>query len=80
MTHRTRLLLSLALLAFAGIAHARTLEADIARIRLPIATLDNIHVALDWPANAPQGTLVLHAGRVQAPDLALDARNIAWSC
>jgi hypothetical protein len=75
-----RLLVSLTLCAFAGAAHARTLDADIAKIRLPIATLDDVHVQLDWPANAPQGTLTLHAGRVQAPDLGLDARNLAWTC
>ena len=79
MTPPTRLF-ALALLAFAGLAHARTLEADIAKIRLPIATLDTVHVTLDWPADASEGTLRLDAARVQAPDLGLDARNLAWTC
>ena len=61
-------------------AQARTLDADIARVRLPIATLDTVHVRLDWPDGAEHGTLQLRAGRVQAPDLGLDARNLAWSC
>ena len=80
MTHRMRALVVLVLSACAGIAHARTLDADIAKIRLPIATLDKVHVRLDWPAGAPQGTLQLHAARVQAPDLGLDARKLTWSC
>jgi hypothetical protein len=77
---RSRACVAFALSAFAAIAHARTLDADIAKIRLPIATLEQVHVRLDWPANAPQGTLELHAGRMQAPDLGLDARNLAWTC
>jgi len=80
MTHRTRLLAVLWLSALAGTAQARTLEADIAKVRLPVATLDTVHVQLDWADNAPQGTLTLHAGRVQAPDLGIDARNLAWTC
>ena len=56
MTHRTRALVVLALSATAGIAHARTLEADIAKIRLPIATMDTVHVRLDWPDGAPHGS------------------------
>lgn len=80
MTHRMRALVVLALSATAGTTHARTLEADIAKIRLPIATMDTVHVRLDWPDGAPHGTLELRAARVHAPDLALDARNLTWSC
>src|SRR5262245_43753424 len=76
----TRAFALIALFAFAGLAHARTLEADIAKVRLPIATLDSVHVQLDWPADATQGTLQLQAGRVQSPDLGVDARNLAWTC
>lgn len=68
------------LLALAANAHARMLEADIAKITLPIATLEGVHVQLDWPANASQGTLRLHTTRLESPDLGVDARNLAWTC
>ena len=73
-------MLVLACLGAGANAHARALDADIAAIRLPVATLERVHVRLDWPAGATEGTLTLHAGRVHAPDLALDARNLAWTC
>ena len=75
---RRTILLLLAL--FAGAAHARTLDADIARVRMPIATLEGVHVHLDWPANATEGALHLTAARVDAPDLGVHARNLAWTC
>jgi len=80
MTHRTRLLALLWMSALAGTAQARTLDADIAKIRLPMATLETVHVQLDWPDGATQGTLSLQAARVQAPDLGIDARHVAWTC
>ncbi|BCT91190.1 hypothetical protein LYSHEL_02140 [Lysobacter helvus] len=76
LRHAVALLLAL----FAGVAHARTLDADIARVRLPIATLEGVHVHLDWPANATEGALHLTAARVDAPDLGVHARNLAWTC
>ena len=69
----------LLLALFAGAAHARTLDADIARVRMPIATLEGVHVHLDWPANATEGALHLTAARVDAPDLGVHARNLAWT-
>ena len=75
--------LAACLAAFACLAtqaHARTMEADIAKITLAVATLDDVHVRLDWPADATTGTLALHAVRVQAPSLGLDARHLDWTC
>ncbi|KGQ18931.1 hypothetical protein LF41_170 [Lysobacter dokdonensis DS-58] len=76
----TRAFFLLCLMALAGHAHARTLEADIAKIALPIGTLERVHVQLDWPADAPQGTLRLQTARLRAPGLGVDARNLAWTC
>ena len=73
-------MLVLACLGAGANVDARALEADIAAIRLPVATLERVHVRLDWPAGATEGTLTLHAARVHAPDLAIDARNLAWTC
>ena len=59
------LLLAAGLLAAAG-ASARTLEARIARVQTPAATLDRVTVALDWPASAPTGQLTLRAASADA--------------
>jgi hypothetical protein len=68
------------LLAFTGHAHARTLDADIAKITLPIATLEGVHVQLDWPANAPRANCGLQTTRLQSPSLGIDARKLTWTC
>jgi hypothetical protein len=61
-------------------AHARTLQARIERVTTAVATLDAVHVRLDWPANANQGQLTLTAGAVDAPDLGYHYRDLAWQC
>jgi hypothetical protein len=78
--HRIALAACAGAALFASHAQARTLDADIARVRLKIATLDTVHVRLDWPDGATQGALQLRAGRVHAPDLGLDARHLEWTC
>lgn len=72
-------LLLLACLA-CGEAASRTLQARIERVTTPIATLDNVHVRLEWPATATQGELVLTAVAVDAPDLGYHYRNLNWRC
>jgi hypothetical protein len=61
-------------------ANARTLQARIARVTTAVATLDRVHVRLDWPADAAQGSLVLTARTVDAPDLGYRYRDLAWRC
>ena len=80
MDRRHRLACLAAFACLATQAHARTLDADIAKVSLPIATLEHVHVRLDWPANAPEGQLQLQATRLRAPDLGLDARHLTWTC
>lgn len=70
----------LALLAAGAPAHARTLEARIARIHTAVATLDQVRVRLDWPDGAPTGQLSLQAARVDAPDLGYHFRELTWQC
>jgi hypothetical protein len=77
--------LSPALLLAAGLiagapAHARTLDARIARVQTPVATLTQVHLTLDWPAQAATGRLTLRAGRADAPDLGYHFRNLTWQC
>ncbi|MFC5577615.1 hypothetical protein ACFPOA_06280 [Lysobacter niabensis] len=66
--------------AAVGPAHARSLGARIARVTTPVATLQDVHVRLDWPASAPQGALRLRAKRVDAPDLGYRFRDLDWEC
>ncbi len=62
------------------LAQARTATADIARIRTGIATLEQVHVRLDWPKNADRGTLQLRVGTLDAPGLGYAFRNVTWQC
>jgi hypothetical protein len=61
-------------------AQARTATADIARIRTGIATLEQVHVRLDWPKTADRGTLQLRVGKLDAPDLGYAFRDLSWQC
>lgn len=67
-------------LAHAGEAHARTMQARIARVATAAATLEQVRVRLDWPADADAGELQLSAARVEAPDLGYRWRDLAWRC
>jgi hypothetical protein len=75
----TLLLCVSCLLALAP-ARARTLEARIARVTTGVATLQDVRVRLDWPAQAPQCELTLSAGRIDAPDLGYRYRDLHWRC
>ena len=63
-----------------GVAQARTAVADIARLRTGIATLERVQVRLDWPKAAERGALQLRAGRLVAPSLGYDFRDVVWQC
>ncbi|MBB6599727.1 hypothetical protein [Luteimonas sp. MC1825] len=73
-------LLLLVLLGAADAAWARTLSATITRVATPVATLEGVHVRLDWPEGATQGELQLRAARVDAPDLGYRFRDVDWRC
>lgn len=66
--------------AAVGPVHARSLVARIARVTTPVATLQDVRVALHWPASEKQGTLRLHAGRVDAVELGYHFRDLDWQC
>ena len=61
-------------------ASARTLQARIERVTTAVATLEQVQVRLDWPADATQGQLSLTAGKFDAPDLGYHYRDLAWRC
>lgn len=63
-----------------GPADARTAIARIARVTTAVATLEDVRVQLDWPAQATQGRLRLQATRFDAPDLGYRFRNLDWRC
>lgn len=73
-------LLALVLASWAPAVQARSAEVRIARIATGVATLEQVEVRLDWPAQAERGALRLRAGRVQAPDLGYDFRDLVWDC
>ena len=61
-------------------AGARTLQARIARVATPVATLEDVRVRLHWPATATQGRLRLQARRVAAGDIGYRFRGLDWQC
>ena len=61
-------------------AQARTLSARIARITTPVASLEQVSVRLEWPADAAVGQLTLSARRVLAPDLGYRFDDLTWRC
>lgn len=63
-----------------GDAAARSLRAKIGRIETAVATLREVRVRLDWPAQAQQGELQLQAGSVIAPDLGYRFSDVSWRC
>jgi hypothetical protein len=73
---------SLGLLAALGATtvQARVMEARIARVATPVATMQQVRVRLDWPADATSGDLQVWAGRVDATDLGYHYRDLAWRC
>ena len=73
------LLACLALLAPA-LAGARTLQARVARVATPVATLEQVRMRVDWAADATSGELQLWAARVDAPDFGYRWRDLHWRC
>lgn len=77
------LLLLLATLAsplLAASAQARVMGVRIAKVTTGVATLHEVHVRLEWPADAIQGQLVVRASRVVAPDLGYRFEGLVWRC
>ncbi len=77
---RILLLFVLSAALWLPLAQARTATADIARIRTGIATLEQVHVRLDWPKNADRGFLQLRVGKLDAPEFGYAFRNVTWQC
>ncbi|QIL20977.1 hypothetical protein [Thermomonas sp. HDW16] len=73
---------TLCLLAALGAmpASARSMQAKIAKITTPVATLEQVRVRVDWAADAQSGELQLWAGNVEAPDLGYRYRDLHWRC
>ncbi len=80
MLRRILPLLLLAPLGVAATAQARTLSARIAKVTTPVATLQDVSIRLDWPADAANGQLTLTARQARAPDLGYSFDNLSWGC
>ena len=61
-------------------AQGRTLQARIAKVSTPVATLEQVRVRLDWPADATEGELTLQVAAVDAADLGYRWRHVSWHC
>jgi hypothetical protein len=84
LTSMSRTMVTLLILA-AGLtasqaAIGRALQVHIQRVTTAVATLDDVHVSLDWPGDAPSGRLTLTAAGVNAPDLGYRYRDLRWQC
>ena len=71
---------ALLLAMLAGPVHARVAQARIAKVTTAVATLEQVRVRLDWPADADRGTLEIWAKRVSAPDMGIAYRDLHWRC
>ncbi|MEO5629337.1 MAG: hypothetical protein ABIQ62_06175 [Thermomonas sp.] len=69
-----------ALLCASPSLQARVAQARIAKAGTAVATLEQVRVRLDWPANAVAGTLDVWAARVDAPDMGYAYRDLHWQC
>ena len=67
-------------LATAVPAQARVAQARIAKVTTGVATLEQVRVRLDWPAEAVRGTLEIRASHVSAPGLGMAYRDLHWRC
>lgn len=80
MPRRILTLLLLLLPLLAGPVQARVMTARIAKVSTPVATLHDVRVRLDWPADADRGQLRLEARRVIAQDLGYAFERLVWTC
>ena len=69
-----------ALLCASSSLQARVVQARIARVETAVATMEQVRVRLDWPADAVAGTLDVWAARVDAPDVGYAYRDLHWQC
>lgn len=69
-----------ALIVAAEPLHARTMQAEVARIELAVGTLDDVSLTLDWPEEATEGRLAIKVGTLVTPDLGYRYRDLRWSC
>jgi hypothetical protein len=72
--------LAVGLLALAAPLQARTLQARIAKVTSPVATLTGVRVRLHWPDSAARGELRLQAETADAPDLGYRWHHLDWRC
>ncbi|MDR7193171.1 hypothetical protein [Luteimonas terrae] len=59
---------------------AQSMQARIQKVEAAGVTLHDVRLALDWPADAPDGRLRLQAGDIDAGALGWRFRNVDWRC
>ncbi|TXH73609.1 MAG: hypothetical protein E6Q88_05195 [Lysobacteraceae bacterium] len=59
---------------------ARTMRATVRHIDTGLATMRDVRVELDWPADAIRGALRLRIGALVAPELGYRFHDLDWRC
>ncbi|VXB63941.1 conserved exported hypothetical protein [Luteimonas sp. 9C] len=59
---------------------AQSMQMRIARVDVAGTQLRDVRLALDWPADAPEGRLRLQAGELDAGGLGWHFRDLDWRC
>lgn len=72
--------LALACLASAGVATARTVQLDVARVQSAAGSMRDVEVRVTWPEGADTGELQLRAARVEVPAIAHAEDDVQWTC
>ncbi|MET0329526.1 MAG: hypothetical protein ABW163_12280 [Luteimonas sp.] len=62
------------------VASAQSIQARIERVEAVGVTLRDVRLALDWPAEAPEGRLHLRAGTIDAGALGWRFDGVDWRC
>lgn len=61
-------------------AQHRHMQVRIASVDTAAVRMQGVRVRLSWAEGAPQGDLVMHVARLDAPDLGYRFRDVAWRC
>ena len=61
-------------------AQAQVLEARIARLQTGAGSMEQVQLRVEWPQDAPRGTLSLRAAKVELPAISWHASDVDWQC
>lgn len=74
------LVVSMGLLSGLGPASGQTLTLEVDRLATSMASLDDLKLTLEWPAEVEQGRLHLTAAVLDASEFGYRWRDLSWTC